>query len=572
MLTAPFPNAWCRASRSALGLLLLLAFPVMSQPASSDQCQDWVNSDDIPFDFSHRQWELNPANLPADAAIGDIVVRRLAIFDTEDPQEDNWLFRGANRLHITTRESTIRAILLFTEGSVYDAELLEQSARALRNTEYLYDAKIFPFRHCGQRVDVMVVTKDVWTLTPGISLTRAGGTNTSSLVLRDSNLVGLGKRLALEQKKSVDREGVGVEYQDPNLFGSRLSLELRYSDSDDGNRQQLVVARPFYSLDTQWALALVVDENNRVESRYQRGQSVAAFRTLQKNYDISYGFLVSQEHSITRRNRLGFSWRELKFSPEPDQILPTPFPANRQTSHLWLGYQLVEDNFISLSNLNQIYQTEDINLGRSWFAKIGWSDRRWGGDSDRLAYAFNASNAWQPSPKQLLTAKLALEGFWDQDNNHSDDLSVSNQLRYYQTSPNLTGVYAALDLNYVRNLPAHQQLLLGGEQGLRGYPLRYQDGDRSFLLTLEQRFYSAQHWYRLFRTGAVIFVDIGRAWFPGDPTSGATGMLGDFGIGLRLASSRTEKRTVLHLDIALPIQAEEDIDKVQFLVTGKQQF
>ena len=52
----------------------------------------------------------------AGATIGRIVIRNGDIFDTDDPEEDNWLFRTANRLHINTRENIVRQALLFASG------------------------------------------------------------------------------------------------------------------------------------------------------------------------------------------------------------------------------------------------------------------------------------------------------------------------------------------------------------------------------------------------------------------------------------------------------------------------
>jgi hypothetical protein len=53
------------------------------------------------------------ADLEAQGAIvGNIVLRRDNVFDLSDPAENNWVFRLANRLHIVTREGTIRKQLL----------------------------------------------------------------------------------------------------------------------------------------------------------------------------------------------------------------------------------------------------------------------------------------------------------------------------------------------------------------------------------------------------------------------------------------------------------------------------
>ena len=42
-------------------------------------------------------------------------------------------------------------------------------------------------------------------------------------------------------------------------------------------------------------------------------------------------------------------------------------------------------------------------------------------------------------------------------------------------------------------LDPDMQLLIGGDNGLRGYPLRYEAGTSRALLTVEQRFYT--DWY-----------------------------------------------------------------------------
>ena len=73
--------------------------------------------------------------------------------------------------------------------------------------------------------------------------------------------------------------------------------------------------------------------------------------------------------------------------------------------------------------------------------------------------------------------------------------------------------YASGRYNHTRNLPQDKQLTLGGDTGLRGYPTRYQPGDRSYLVTLEQRYHSSAYPFGLFRVGYAAFVDVGQAWF-----------------------------------------------------------
>jgi hemolysin activation/secretion protein len=122
------------------------------------------------------------------------------------------------------------------------------------------------------------------------------------------------------------------------------------------------------------------------------------------------------------------------------------------------------------------------------------------------------------------------------------------------------------------NLDADRQLLLGGDNGLRGYPLRYQEGSARALLTLEHRIYTKYYLFRLFHLGGAVFFDAGRTWGRGAVSSSSEGVLKDIGIGLRLGSSRSSFGNVIHLDLAFPLDGDNSIDDVQFLVVTKKSF
>ena len=132
--------------------------------------------------------------------------------------------------------------------------------------------------------------------------------------------------------------------------------------------------------------------------------------------------------------------------------------------------------------------------------------------------------------------------------------------------------YAAVSGALTEDLDEETQLLLGGDNGLRGYPLRYQAGTARALLTLEQRYYTKWYPFRLFHVGAAAFFDMGRTW--GTDVTGleSDGLLKDVGIGLRLGSSRSSFGNVIHIDLAFPLDGGDDIDSVQLLVQTKASF
>src|ERR1700728_1192264 len=204
--------------------------------------------------------EPRPADLPSDkeleaagAVIGTVDIDIRNIFDQSDPRERNGLFRLANHLHIRTKRSTVKAQLLFASGDKYLARKLAETERALRLLTYVYDARVVPVHYADGKVDIKVITKDVWTLSPGISFGRAGGTNSTNFNLQDTNFLGWGQALQVSHGSTVDRTSDTIAWADPNVFGSRWTSQLTYSDSSDGSNRSLQVIHPFYSLDAPWS-------------------------------------------------------------------------------------------------------------------------------------------------------------------------------------------------------------------------------------------------------------------------------------------------------------------------------
>ena len=132
--------------------------------------------------------------------------------------------------------------------------------------------------------------------------------------------------------------------------------------------------------------------------------------------------------------------------------------------------------------------------------------------------------------------------------------------------------YTSLSGTAGQNLDIDNPLYLGGDTGLRGYPLRYQNGESKMLLTIEQRVFTDWYLWQLFHVGGAVFFDAGRVW--GDSPVGVPnlGLLKDVGIGLRLGVTRTASAKVIHVDLAFPLDGEEDIDSVQLLLSAKGSF
>ena len=500
----------------------------------------------------------------AGARVGTITIVSQQIFDETDSRENYGLYRLANRLHLRTRPGVIRAQLLFGEGDAYRRELLEETERNLRRLSYLREPRVRPVRYHDGVVDVEVQTQDVWTLQLGPSYGRSGGSDRSSFEIQDNNLFGFGKTLALGAGRDVDRSSSFLEWRDGNVLGSRWRDSLRWTESSDGYVHGGAVWRPFYSLATRWAGGVAVDESQWRNSRYRLGQRYDTYDSRVRLADAYVGFSPGLRGRFTRRYTVGLRVDESRFAPDPDGTTLGPLPADRVLRHPYLRFDLITDEFRKVSNHDQIARTEDLQFGLNATVLAGWSSRGLGADRDALLLDSAFGYGWSFGADHDLFASLGLRGRLE-DGSALDTRWHVEASWYWNTSPHtLLHVRATHDAG--ERLDLDHYFELGGDNGLRGYPLRYQIGTRRTILKIEERLYTEWSLLRLLDIGGAAFLDIGRVEGANPIGAPRLGWLKDVGVGLRLGNSRSSLGNVIHIDLAAPLDAAGDISRLQFLV------
>jgi hypothetical protein len=518
-----------------------------------------------------------PTEVPDDAAlvaagarIGEVRFERLNLFDTRLPEEDRLLFRWANKLHLLTRESVVASHLLFKPGEPYDPRLLRESERILRRESYFRDAHIRPVALHDGIVDLEVVTQDVWTLNPGVSLGRSGGKNSSGFSLEDSNLLGLGKELGFSFKSEVDRSSKTLSYHDNHVLDSWWDLQAQYSNNSDGHVHALAVKRPFYALDTAWTAGSQVRDEARVDSVYDRGDVIRQLDVRERALSVYGGWSAGLQDGWVTRWTAGVAYDEHRATlVVPPNEAPPP-GTERTLVYPWIGFELIQDAFSEVRNQDQIGKTEDVSLGWHVTGKLGESLPGLGADRRATVFSLAATVGHALTPRQtLLLAGSAL--------GRVEDGQLQNSLfkaegRYYLRQSPRRSFFMDLSAQRGVRLDDGQQVLLGGDNGLRGYPLRYQSGDGRWLFTTEQRVFTNWYPFRLFNVGGAVFYDMGRTWGQGAVPDASHKLLRDVGFGLRLGNSRTSLGNVIHVDVAFPLDGDRSIKKAQFVVEVKESF
>jgi hypothetical protein len=551
------------------GMLLAFTFLAAALPAFAAKLTDKEHT---------RIEEPRPADVPSDseleaagAVIGKIDIDPRNIFDESDERERNGLFRLANRLHIRTKRSSIKAQLLFASGDKYAARKLAETERVLRLLNYIYDARVVPVRYADGKVDIKVITKDVWTLSPGVSFGRAGGSNSSNFNLQDSNFLGWGKTLQVSRNTSVDRTSNTVSWSDPNVFGSRWTAAGAYVGSSDGTERVVQVAQPFYSLDTPWSAKITAVSFDRTISRYNLGDLVDQFNDNEASYELSGGVSSGLIDGWTKRLTFGLRYDHNTFLPTPLTYTPAKqLPPDRTLSYPFVGFDIIEDKYKKVGDENQIGRTEDLYFGTEVSGEVGLSNSTFGADRNAIMLAAHLLRGFQIGDLQQLFMTSNFSSRIEDGRARNLIADVGGKY-YWRWRPDWL-LYAAVSGTVTDSLDPDLQLLLGGDNGLRGYPLRYESGTSRALLTVEQRVYTDWYPFRLVRVGAAIFADMGRTWGSGVIGNSDPGMLRDVGFGFRLGNTRSGLGNVLHIDFAFPLNNMRGIQKFQFLVQTMQTF
>jgi outer membrane translocation and assembly module TamA len=506
------------------------------------------------------------------ARIGSIDIDVEDIFDPARPGEDATVYRWANDLHLRTRDDAIRSQLLFHETEPFSQQKIAETERLLRGRRYLYDAWIEPtcYHPADQTVDLRVRVRDVWSLNPGFSFNRKGGTNKVGFEVEDQDFLGRGELVSLSWGRNVDRDTVLAVYEDPQLFGSWWRGRVAYADSSDGGTQEIAVGRPFYSLDARWSAGTSLFAGDQVTSRYQEGEVLDAFATSADRFELYAGRSQGLQDGWARRRLAGFRYEDSRFTAAPDETLVAPLPEDRKLVYPWVGMEWIEDDFVTAHNQDQLARTEDLQFGRSLRAELGLAAPAWGADRTAAIAKVHANAGKRLGETQSVFFTADLSGRVEETG--ASDTLLQGEARYYHRQTPHALLFASARGALAERPDLDHQLLLGGDNGLRGYPLRYQSGTANALLTVEERIYTDWYPFHLFNVGAAAFADAGRAW--GQDVAGREplGLLSDVGVGLRIGNARTGLGNVLHIDLAVPLARQPGIDAVQFLVETRHSF
>ncbi|MBS0011165.1 MAG: hypothetical protein KFF49_07135 [Bacteroidales bacterium] len=197
--------------------------------------------------------------------IRHILLRRLNAFGSklDDPEaslerEDKYFL---NKTHVKTREAIIKNYLLMQEKDSLDPHKVSESERLLRKLPYIYDARIIIIPVSSTEVDMMVITKDIYST--GL-MTDIQSYKVGKVSVFNKNLMGFGHELALDIPYDYDEAnsiGYGVSYSVRNISRTMIDLDLVYRNAFNRKTAGINVSRKFLTAYTRYAGGISVNDS-----------------------------------------------------------------------------------------------------------------------------------------------------------------------------------------------------------------------------------------------------------------------------------------------------------------------
>ncbi len=214
--------------------------------------------------------EPHHAENPSYSKFEGKIIRKI-IIDTKDPfgfsftdstkTANSWLEKTGNAIHIKSKELAIRNFLLIKENQTLDTLKIAESARLLREQNYIREVQILPQAVAASKdsVDVVITSLDSWSIIPKAQFS---GSQTK-FKLRERNFIGTGHEFKIGFLKRLDdgNEAFNGSYTVPNFMNTFVRATGRYAIDYEGFYEKTIaIDRQFYSPLTRWAGGIFLQE------------------------------------------------------------------------------------------------------------------------------------------------------------------------------------------------------------------------------------------------------------------------------------------------------------------------
>jgi hypothetical protein len=295
--------------------------------------------------------------------IRKIEVQRLNVFGTSinNPSwyEPRKLEKLLNKTHVNTNESIIRKNLLFSTGDTISPLILSDNERFLRQLPYIDDARIIVVPVSETEADILVLTKDVYSLGARLSFS---GFEKGSVTVFDRNIFGMGHEFGIEvpyNSRLSGYPGFAATYRINNLLKTFANLDVNYYDGLGKKTYGVNITRNFMSSASKYAGGISVRQMY-TSSTLDSMISPSPLKYNFQDYWILRSFLIDRE-SVSRFI-IGARYTNNNVFDRPS-ILPDSFHSLQRYKMFLGSISFSMQKFYKTSLIYGYGRTEDIPHG-----------------------------------------------------------------------------------------------------------------------------------------------------------------------------------------------------------------
>lgn len=506
-----------------------------------------------------------------------------------------------NRFHTLTREQVVVRGIVLGVGDTYTERGRRESERQIRDPLLFGVSVVVPVQGDPGCVDVLVVTRDAWSLTFNVSPESNGRTLTGLYVgVTEANLAGTNTLASVSYDMDPASWSFGPFVSARRLGSTRWSLSQSvrvHGDREagrgvDGTSSSFRLERPLYATHVEWGGYVSFDHSVTV-ARSLAGNQVRAYATDVQATDGEGNLLyVDADGQITddpgaqgenaglaetvderwRRRRFagevgvtrswGTTWKHNltpRFFAADSRARALPFaevspealadfeanvlPRSERTIGPAIRWSAFENRHVYLRNYATYGFSEEVRRGPSSTLGLAWVEPALGSTDRFLSLSWSA-----------LMRAVYDDGFFafsfapamrlDED---WSDLRLQGAARLVLPSWFWGRILVRVSASTVLRNEANSRVAIGGRFSVRGYADGFAVGDRVLRTNLEWR--SRPLDLFLWRFGFVAFADGAATWFEG----AAVDYYPSVGFGLRLVIPQLGTR-IRAADLSFPLR------------------
>lgn len=515
------------------------------------------------------------------------VVRRLHVVNHDVFGPEEGFLRWFNVFHRTSREHVVEREVLLRPGQMWDDALVDETRRRLRDPLFTSLAVIAPVVAEGGgpgEVDVLVVTRDVWSLRTNLRFEfQESVVSLLSISLAENNLFGYRKHISLVFDMDLGTYTLGPQYIDRNMAGTRLQLIgkvdaifNRDTSEFEGTKSVASFGYPLWSLRREWGAGITFGHFDGVRRAYGPGPRVASVvyvdpdtgeeQILPYEYDERdlniESSVVRQlgervKHRVTVGHQLDVQRPEVRDNFPGDDAARAAFvqeilPRSERASLLFARYSFFTPVYRTYRNMDSFDLGEDQQLGPDATAQVGAAMEPIGSEATFQTGSLTAGWTFPIGDDAVARVSAGAAGRLE-DGELIDKLVTATVAG---VSPVLLWSRLATRFTWSRRRDetSNRTFSLGGDTGLRGYAIgefrTVGANPVRFLGNVELRTLPLRVLFT--RAGGVLFWDFGHAADCYGGCETPLRLYHDIGIGIRALIPQLQPY-VLRLDWAIPL-------------------